>query len=687
MADESFQSIPYRLLSAETKAVVDANAKASGMASGEEYLKSRGGVNVSGYYGDSYVAGRTLTDQEYIDVLTKAKKEGKTGTLSGAEINIATQQKAVNYYLNNPSAIPNESLRNEYSSGQINKSQLEQLLKAGYADARGLEVLQAINTIKSGGTLKKAPVGVTQDGKLFYGYDAQGKPILQSSSGNSSTGVSSLQAGEALGKFTKLPSGLWQIGDGGETTSGIGFARLLARKGFDATRLPVGATLQIQPTGEVVYQGKTYLNTNPTVIKAIEDRVNKAAQAGVLAGATGQGLGRIVGGFSSSDPRDYVGMKISDVFAPESWPPGYKWDSPIPPEGIPQSRSSHVLPITKEVLGPYYESYAREYGAGGTIDFGVGNIPQENMPYYGDGSTQNMPYYGAGATRPFITSSGATLTGEEYNKRVNAMSSLTALFERYGLGSLAPTIKNLAMEGAGDDTITLRLMESQEYQDRFSANKDRLKKGLSALTPGEYLRLEDGYRQVLRAYGLKAFDNDAYVKQFISNDVSPDELSNRVVTAVQRVQNADPAVMTTLRDYYGIGNNDLVAYVLDPNQQFQKIERQVAAAEIGTAARLQGIEAGSAVSEQLAAQGITKAQAQKGYSTIADILPTAEKLSDIYGKTLEQYRLPEAEQEVFNSLASAQRKRRALTEREIAAFGGSSGLGKTALDQGTRGNF
>lgn len=499
--------------------------------------------------------------------------------------------------------------------------------------------------------------------------------------------TSSLQAGEAVGKFTKLPSGLWQIGDGGETTSGIGFARLLARKGFDATRLPVGATLQVRPTGEVVYQGKTYLNTDPKVIKSIEDKVNKAAQAGVLAGATGQGLGRIVGGFSSSNPQDYVGMKISDVFAPESWPPGYKWDSPIPPEGIPQSRSSHVLPITKEVLGPYYESYAKEYGPGGSIQSGIGNIPQENMPYYGDGSTQNMPYYGAGATRPFITSSGATLTGEEYNKRVNAMSSLTALFERYGLGSLAPTIKNLAMEGAGDDTITLRLMESQEYQDRFSANKDRLKKGLSALTPGEYLRLEDGYRQVLRAYGLKAFDNDAYVKQFISNDVSPDELSNRVVTAVQRVQNADPAVMTTLRDYYGIGNNDLVAYVLDPNQQFQKIERQVAAAEIGTAARLQGIEAGSAVSEQLAAQGITKAQAQKGYSTIADILPTAEKLSDIYGKTLEQYRLPEAEQEVFNSLASAQRKRRALTEREIAAFGGSSGLGKTSLDQANRSNF
>jgi hypothetical protein len=33
-----------------------------------------------------------------------------------------------------------------------------------------------------------------------------------------------------------------------------------------------------------------------------------------------------------------------------------------------------------------------------------------------------------------------------------------------------------------------------------------------------------------------------------------------------------------------LDKHDLVAYVLDPNQQFQKIERQVAASEIGVAA-------------------------------------------------------------------------------------------------------
>ena len=275
----------------------------------------------------------------------------------------------------------------------------------------------------------------------------------------------------------------------------------------------------------------------------------------------------------------------------------------------------------------------------------------------------------------------------QYNQRVSIYSSMADRFNKYGLTGLANKIKELAIAGATEATITLQLQETPEYQQRFAANADRIKKGLSALTPAEYVNIEDSYRQVLRAYGLKQFDNDAYVRQFIANDMSPTELSNRVVTAVQRVQNADPALVNQLKQYYGIGATDMVAYVLDPEQQFQKIERQIAASEIGVAAGRQGLQAGVSVAEQLAAQGVTEAEARKGYATIADILPTAEKLSDIYGTTLDEYRQAEGEQEVFNSLASAQRKRQALTARELAAFSGASGTNKTSLTTSAVGQF
>lgn len=307
-------------------------------------------------------------------------------------------------------------------------------------------------------------------------------------------------------------------------------------------------------------------------------------------------------------------------------------------------------------------------------------------------STGNISTAGAGT--PTVTTPGTTpttITTENVDilapERKSVMDILTARFAQFGLSSLVPKIKELAISGATENTITFALMETDEYKTRFKANEIRLAKNLKVLSPAEYITVEDSYRQVLRAYGLKQFDTDDYVSQFISNDVSPTELSNRVVTAVQRVQNADPAVSRTLRDYYGVGQADLVAYVLDPEQQFQKIQRQVSAAEIGTAARVQGLEAGVNVAEQLAAQGVTAAEAQKGYATIADILPSAKKLSDIYGTTLEGYDQATAEQEVFNQLASAQRARKKLSEREVAAFSAKSGISGTSLGSSTRGQI
>lgn len=284
------------------------------------------------------------------------------------------------------------------------------------------------------------------------------------------------------------------------------------------------------------------------------------------------------------------------------------------------------------------------------------------------------------------TAAAAQKELEKQQARESTIATMQARFKQYGLEGLATKIQQLAVDGANEATITLQLQETPEYQQRFKANATRLKNNLQVLTPSEYLQTEDTYRQVLRAYGLKQFDTDEYVSQFLANDVSPTELSNRVQTAVQRVQNADPAVSRTLRDYYGIGQADLVGYVLDPATNYQKIQKQVAAAEIGTAARVQGLEAGVSVAEQLAAQGITAAEAQKGYATIADILPTAEKLSSIYGN-MDGYGQSQAEQEVFNSLASAQRARQKLTARELAQFSGSSGTNKTSLGSQTSGAF
>lgn len=262
---------------------------------------------------------------------------------------------------------------------------------------------------------------------------------------------------------------------------------------------------------------------------------------------------------------------------------------------------------------------------------------------------------------------------EDKQKRDSIVDIMRNRFKQYGLESLSDTILGLAQNGASEDTITLALQETDTYKQRFKANDIRIKDGLTVLSPSEYLNLEDSYRRVLRSGGLNQFDSDAYVSQFIANDMSANELSDRVTLATQRVQNEDPSVLRQLGSYYGITSTDLIATALDPKQQLSKIQNKVTAAEIGAAGVRQGFGVSALTAEQLALQGVTGDQANKGYSTIGDVLPTASKLSDIYGKTLDGYNQTTAEQEVFSGLASAKRKREQLIGREQATFGGSSG--------------
>ena len=276
---------------------------------------------------------------------------------------------------------------------------------------------------------------------------------------------------------------------------------------------------------------------------------------------------------------------------------------------------------------------------------------------------------------------------EKEQTRQSTIAVMTARFKQYNLGTLAEKIKALAIDGANEATITLQLAETPEYQTRFKANAARLKNNLQVLSPADYLNVEDGYRQVLNSYGLTQFATDDYVSKFIENDTSATEINKRITTAVTRIQNADPSVTTTLRDYYGITAPDLVGFILDPAQNIDVIQKKVSGAEIGAAARAQGLNQGMSAGElaaykasadRLVAQGVTQEEAQKGYANIADFLPTTEKLGSIYDE-LPGYNQTDAEQETFNQLASAQRKRERLKQTEMGTFGGSSGMNRTSL--------
>ena len=277
--------------------------------------------------------------------------------------------------------------------------------------------------------------------------------------------------------------------------------------------------------------------------------------------------------------------------------------------------------------------------------------------------------------------------------RQSAYDILYNEFNKYGLGSLVEDIKYLIQSNVSPSQFSLELQNTNAYKQRFAANQDRIKAGLKALTPAEYIGLEDQYQNIMRTYGMPStyYTKDGTGKQagfekFLANDVSAAELEDRIATAQQRVLNSNPEVLTALKQFYpDISNADILAYTLDPQNALTNIKRKVTAAEIGGAALAQGLQASGGTAESLAGLGVNKAQAQQGYQEIAGILPRASQLSDIYGE--QPYTQQTAEAEVFGgaNAAEAARKRKKLASLEQASFSGSSGVGSLGRDKGIYG--
>lgn len=278
----------------------------------------------------------------------------------------------------------------------------------------------------------------------------------------------------------------------------------------------------------------------------------------------------------------------------------------------------------------------------------------------------------------------------------DAFAILKNIFDSYGLSDLSSTIEGFMKSGLTTSEATIELKRTKAYEDRFYGNKLRAASGLNVLDEAAYLDLENSYSETLKAYGLQDYFGTAVTKEqkaarqkaiadVIGKDISAVEFKDRVSTAVERVTNADAATKNAFKSLYNVTDTELVKYFLDPAKNLQALKEKAAAAEIGGAALGQGLTATAASAEELARMGVTKAQAQQGYATIAEILPTAEKLGSIYKEDKITYGQAEAEAETFKGLASAQRKRQQLAAKETASFGGQSGLSKGAL--GTKGSF
>jgi hypothetical protein len=334
------------------------------------------------------------------------------------------------------------------------------------------------------------------------------------------------------------------------------------------------------------------------------------------------------------------------------------------------------------------DSYVAE-GRSGTSNTGKNYIngelvtPDEFQKFlYGDNK-------GSGADGKSATD--LLLENERQEKRQSIYDTVASELTRLGLSSLIGPLKTLFESGISEgESLRLALSQTPEYQTRFSANAKRIAAGLSALSPAEYIQLEDQYQNVMRNYGLPAsyYAKDPTGKQIgfeelLGGDVSATELEERLIAGQERVLKSNPEVLQAIKDFYGdsITNGNILAYALDPKNALKDIQRKVAAAEIGGAALAQKLATSAASAEELAGYGVTKLQAQQGFADVAQMAPRGSALSEIYNEA--PYNQATATAEVFGTAgaAAATQKRKKLTALEQATFGGQSGLSQGALDR------
>lgn len=168
-------------------------------------------------------------------------------------------------------------------------------------------------------------------------------------------------------------------------------------------------------------------------------------------------------------------------------------------------------------------------------------------------------------------------------------------------------------------TVKAQIRATPEYRQRFAGNIMRQEKIKEMTARGEiptfgelseasYIALEESYRNILKDKVPPNFYNDSTsLAKLIGNDISTSELSGRVNLAQQAASQANPEVKQQLASLYGIQENQIAAFFLDPTVAQQSISAIAAgnAAIVAAAAQKNNITIDRQQAEAIAASNQT----------------------------------------------------------------------------------
>lgn len=250
-----------------------------------------------------------------------------------------------------------------------------------------------------------------------------------------------------------------------------------------------------------------------------------------------------------------------------------------------------------------------------------------NNPAYNQANANPDPY---GAYPYSSVTSGASGTtgggggGGGFNpyaaydaqRQMNAIATVKALLNQYGLSALYSKIEQYIKEGYDGDTVMVLIRTTPEYKARFPAMEALAQKG-RAINEATYIDYEKTASTLERRYGLPTGMLMGKVTDLLTNEVSSSELNDRVILASAASIEAPQELKDTFSRYYNLDQGAMTAYFLDPDVATPLLEKQYASARIGREAEKQGIGIDVYGAENLQNLGITTEQARQGFGQVA----------------------------------------------------------------------
>ena len=272
--------------------------------------------------------------------------------------------------------------------------------------------------------------------------------------------------------------------------------------------------------------------------------------------------------------------------------------------------------------------------------------------------------------------------------KIKAKDKQTNLLASYGLTEWAGFIDRRIMADASEEQVMLELYDQPEYQKRFPG-MEALRKAGRTITEAEYIRNENAMIQTARFFDLPKgfYDGPEDFGDLIGKQVSPKEYQDRLQVGQDLARSLNPAVKSQLIEFYGVGEGDLTAFVLDADRALPLIQKQAKAAQfvgIGRAAgfTLSGITAQQA--ENIAGTEsyakLSEAELSKALGAAGQLRSTQQRLSRIEGV---EYNEQEALQTVIEGSPQALLASQQRAAREAARFSAGGGLTGSSLRRTT----